>query len=282
MAPSRQRVAALVTVLCVGALAACGGASETPGASDAGAPDVGYGRLSPDAGVASDASHAWERMHPHAGRVMANMAVGAVYIGESDGADSFDPLMQWLVGSDYWGTMRQYSVEYGSWVGSARVPTSAVFPAGSVQGGLIDAGTLGTIVQTLLHGSGSPLKGRLGSAQAYVVFLPNGVDAIVGTRGGVIYQTCIGVGAYHSDDGVEPYAIIGSCALGRSDTTVSHELAELATDPFGGAGWFSDQDLDHGGEIADLCDLAVPGGIDGWALAQLWSNADGECVPRGQ
>jgi hypothetical protein len=55
----------------------------------------------------------------------------------------------------------------------------------------------------------------------------------------------------------------------------------MATDPFPGEGWYSDKDIDNsGGEIADLCNEVVPRGVDGWAVTQLWSNADGDCEPN--
>jgi len=73
---------------------------------------------------------------------------------------------------------------------------------------------------------------------------------------------------------------VPECASGAASVTLSHELAELGTNPVPGLGWFSDDDLGHGGEVADLCQEQQPEVEGGLALAELWSNADGECVPR--
>jgi hypothetical protein len=111
--------------------------------------------------------------------------------------------------------------------------------------------------------------------------LPEGVNVDLGVRSGLVLQTCINVGGYHSNDGVEAYAVIPPCALGRNPLAISHELAEMATDPWPGSGWYSEKDKDPaGGEVADLCDEVVSQGVEGWTVTQLWSNADGDCEPN--
>jgi hypothetical protein len=102
------------------------------------------------------------------------------------------------------------------------------------------------------------------------------VDVSFGSQG----QTCIQAAGYHAFDGEEPYIIIPSCNVGRRTFTVSHELAEMATDPTND-GWYSDKDVGlAGGEVGDLCNMPVPYDISGWSVTQLWSNADGDCEPH--
>ena len=82
-------------------------------------------------------------------------------------------------------------------------------------------------------------------------------------------------------DGDEPYTVIPPCELGRSARAISHELAEMSTDPIVGTGWLSDSDANLGiGEIADLCNREVTTPIAGFAVTQLWSNRDSDCRPK--
>lgn len=125
--------------------------------------------------------------------------------------------------------------------------------------------------------AGAPL---LPAAEAYVLMLPNGVNVAIGTSSSHTFQTCIDSGGYHGYDGFEPYAVIPPCREGRSALAVSHEIVEMVTEPQPSRGWFSDSDVKNaGGEIADICNQPVPQGVDGWFVTQLWSNADGRCMP---
>ena len=255
-----------------------------------------------DAGVfpQDDASQPWNRMTAHEKRVLRAMRLQAVYIGfeGGDGAPDFDEFHRWLLSSSYWSLMKQYGVGMGIFAGSVRVSTTAAFPATLVKNGLITAEDLDTRVFELIHGSPSPADAGadseagssggdsgarlplLPAAEAYIFFLPNGVNVSLGERGGHTFKTCVEAGGYHSFDGAEPYAIIPPCSFGRSPLAVSHELTEMATDPFPGGGWYSDADVDNaGGEIGDLCNQRVPHGVEGWSVTQLWSNADGRCQP---
>jgi hypothetical protein len=175
-----------------------------------------------------------------------------------------------------------------------------VIPDAAVKKGLITSEDLEFAVHLLLHperpdagsdpdatpaeagadASAPWLPSPVPPGDAYLFFLPAGVNVDLGERGGHVFQTCIDAGGYHAFDGEEPYAIIPPCSLGRSPLAVSHELAEMATDPFPGGGWFSDKDVTNaGGEIGDLCNQVAVHGTDGWDVTQLWSNADGDCEP---
>ena len=283
----------------------CGDGSRD---SAAGGADAGYYYAPPrdaSAPVIADAADAGgdasrERMQPHERVVLGAPRLLAIYVGDEGdgGAPSSDEMMTWLVASQYWKTMEQYGVGAGAMLPSVRVPASVFLPEGTVSGGLIDPSALATRVVALLHPSSSLAPaddagadgGRadggeappIPQADAYVFFLPDKVNVRIPQGSGPVLQTCVEVGGYHTHDGYEPYAVIPPCKVGRSAQTISHELAEMATDPvtgvFGGSGWYSDAEVQNaGGEIGDLCNSAVT--VEGWAVTRLWSNQDGACVP---
>jgi hypothetical protein len=287
--------------------AACGGGPSTSSDDDGGATTFTAPRdAAPATAAPADAKTPWARLEPHQHKVLAKMRLTVVYIGDESagGAQSFDAFVDWLLTSDYWAIMKQYGVGPGARVASARIPRSSVLPDGAVTKGLITAEDLELAIHAALHpevpdagvdasgdaGSGAgdgggveagPPPPSIPSGDAYIVFLPVGVNVNLGQRGDHVFQTCIDAGGYHAFDGDEPYAVIPPCTLGRSALAVSHELAEMATDPLPNQGWFSSKDVENaGGEIGDLCNQAVPGGADGWDVTQLWSNADGDCEPN--
>jgi hypothetical protein len=274
------------------------------------------GSASPvDAGDAADAGGdaSRERMQPHERVVLAAPRLLAIYVGDEGdgGAPSSDDMMTWLVASQYWTAMEQYGVGPGAMLPSVRVPASVFLPPGTVTDGLVDPSALATRVVALLHpkqtaasapsllapaedagGDGGRSDAGPGldagdtpaipQADAYVFFLPDKVNVRIPQGSGPVLQTCVEVGGYHTHDGYEPYAVIPPCKMGRSAQTISHELAEMATDPvtgvFGGSGWYSDAEVQNaGGEIGDLCNSAVS--VEGWAVTRLWSNQDGACIP---
>ncbi len=73
-----------------------------------------------------------------------------------------------------------------------------------------------------------------------------------------------------------PYAIMPPCGIGHSGTAISHELAEMATDPFPYGGW-ADHTIQEG-EIGDLCNAAAV--WEGKIVTRLWSNEAGDCIPE--
>lgn len=266
---------------------ACGGDSTI--ASDAGQ-DSGFGHKSFDAQTTFDASaeadaakQAWNRMTDHGGGALATPHLRAIYVG-ADGVDasqSFDDYISFLVSSpDWWGgILSQYGVQTGTYDGATYIPTSTFIHDGDVNGGFIYWALLDTRVREAIHAvimddagadSGTP---QVPHADAYVVFLPDGVNVDLGQG----ETTCANAGGYHSYDNEEPYAIIPPC--GRMRIVVSHEIAEMVTDPLPGTGWFSDADeaTMYGGEIGDLCNFIAHAG--GQQVTALWSNKDGDCEP---
>lgn len=235
-----------------------------------------------DAGHADPPAKDTDRVRNHGGRVLSRMNLRIVYFGaeDEDGAPSRDELVAWTIqsGNGYWDILAQYNVFGGVLRGSQRVDRNLVIPESAVDDGIIEIHDLEDRIREFLHpeGEASPVP----SADAYLFFLPDGVNVALSTRGTKVFTTCVDVGAYHRFDGVEPYAVFPPCALGHSPRAISHELAEMATDPIVGTGWISDRDDEPGiGEIADLCNREVDPPINGYAVTELWSDRDGQCFP---
>ena len=256
-------------------LAACGGASDAPDAGDAAIDHVGHKFF--DAATAIDvieepeaaAKVPWNRMTSHGGVVIASPKIRVLYVGA---LKSSDALVSWIVSSpDYWPILAQYGVGPAEFLGSDTVDQDTFFQPNDIQGGFIDSWTLGQRIHEAIVALGASDAG--GVANAWVVFLPGGVNVDLGEG-----KTCTWALGYHWDDGAEPYSVIPAC--GSGGWVVSHEIAEMVTDPTG-SGWYSDADIEPaGGEIGDLCNFPIS--LDGNVVTALWSNADGDCVPYSQ
>jgi hypothetical protein len=264
-----------LALLCSAALA-CGDVVAPP--KDAGADSI---IVTPDGSVPP--TEAGARLQKHLGYTLSQIQLGTVYVGDVDagGAPNEDVLLGWLVASPYWLLLDEYGVTNGALVGTAHVPMSALLQSGDVSGGLVDVMTLQVRITSALHGdddAGTQPTINIPGAQAYVFFLPDGVNVALGHRGSYTYQTCIDANGYHSHDGLEAYAVLPPCAEGRSLYTASHELAEMATDPRPYDGWVSDTDIaTNGGEVADLCEQKIM--QEGVIVTRLWSNQNNGCVP---
>jgi len=269
---SRRAVLAMVGALCT---IACG---ESPlPATDAGDE---MNILNPDVGVPP--LDAGPRLLPHAHVTLPQMQLGVVYVGDADagGAPNDDPILKWLIGSPYWLLLDEYGIGNGTFVGSQRVPTTALIQPGDLDANnLIDVLVLQQRIAAAIHGDADGSAPSITiAAQAYLFFLPDGVNVAVGHRGSYTYQTCIDTNAYHGHDGIEPYVVLPPCDEGRSLYAASHELAETATDPRPYDGWASDTDIPvNGGEVADLCEQKVM--QEGVIVTRLWSNQANGCVP---
>jgi len=258
------------------------GCSDTPidpPDADAGPDRVGY--TDPDAFVWP--ADAGPRLTPHDGVTLPNVQLGVIYVGDLDagGMPGNDAILKWLLGSPYWGLLNEYGIGAGSVVGSVRVATSSLLGPGDVDANskLVELLVLDARVAALLHGAdgGAPAVSIPG-AEAYLLYLPDGVNVALGHRGSYTYQTCVDAYGFHAFDGLEPYAILPPCEEGRSLYAAAHELSEMATDPEPYHGWVSDVDLaTNGGEVADLCSEKVM--QEGVVVTRLWSNAQSRCVP---
>jgi hypothetical protein len=286
--PAAETLRILGAALC---LSACGSLGD---ATDASA-DVIYGHKPLDAAAyeaAPPETGPFDRMEQHSGIVLPMPNIIAIYIGDSGltAYGSFDLFLGWLFGStDYWSILSQYGVGYGTFQGSVQVDSATFFTPGMLNGNMVDSSVLDARVKAVIHqqapsdagvsdsgddsgDAAAPLP-PIPAANGYIFFLPDDVNVNLGQEG----QTCVGIGGYHAYDGNEPYAIIPSC--GRSGLVVSHEMAEMCTDPVPGLGWYSDADQSNaGGEVGDLCNYNI--NVDGNYATALWSNKDGECEPQ--
>jgi hypothetical protein len=221
--------------------------------------------------------------------VLRRIRVHIVYIGQrgEDAAESFDPFVARFLRSAHWRTLLEYGVDAGELIDSVYVSTSLFFAKGSIESGLIADASFEELARAQMPRSiGKPLP-RVGAdarlvdqAEGYIFFLPAGVNVSMGRRGTYTYSTCLDALGYHRFNGREPYAVIGSCPKGRSAFVISHELAEMATDPIVGQGFFSARDLARsGGEVADLCREQGAFEVDGFGVARFWSNRRSACEP---
>jgi hypothetical protein len=249
---------------------ACGGQADAPDAGDAAAD--GYGHKNFDAIAAYDAPEAeaaakvpWNRMTSHGGVVVASPKIRVLYVGATK---NMDALVSWMVSAPtYWSILAQYGVGAGQYLGSDTIDQDAFLQPNDVQGGYISSWVLDTRIRQAIA---TLPPSDAGVANAWVVFLPGGVDVDLGDG-----KTCSWALGYHWDDGTEPYSVIPAC--GAFGVTLTHEIAEMVTDPSGG-GWYSDADIQPaGGEIGDLCNFPVS--VEGHLVTSLWSNADGDCEP---
>jgi hypothetical protein len=274
----------LALVGCAGVIAsvlgACGGSVQSSGKTDTTTQET-YGVSTP--APAPKQSTRVDRLSQHDGTILPSVRLRLVYVGvpHVDQAPAEDEFVSWLITSDYWGTLAQYGVGPGTVLESVSVPRSVLAPPELVQAdkGLIAIEDLDARVKTMVNGSAteSPYPGVAG-ADAYVIFLPDGLNVATSHRADYTSTTCIDESGYHAHDGVEPYMVVPPCEKGRGTFGVSHELSEMVTDPVSAAGWVSDGDVSkNGGEIADLCNHSVM--VENREVTQLWSNSDGECIP---
>jgi hypothetical protein len=184
-------------------------------------------------------------------------------------ADFIDALLH----SSYWQSLSEYGIAAGAGRGTIVVPTTA--PA------------------TLEDSSLATLADDLGSKQMFdnetllVFIIPAGTMLTV--LGQVGCKTFYG--SHMESMGQLPFVIVPQCPQGTLTTTLSHEIAEAATDPhdFTGRAFVSPSV----GEIADLCQVLAPAqvslmtsnGPQTYPLARLYSNAIAQmgmsdpCVP---
>ncbi len=265
-----RRAVVLGSLLC-----ACGGGLKTQ-PEDAGTDGERVYRPD-DGGVAPDA--AIPKFTYHGGRVLESVRVAFVYVDDvsQGGAPSFDAFADQLLVSPQWASLAEYGVKPGVRTTSVRVPRNEILPPTAIDSqGLIDQPEFAEAVKTYLHGTTE----RFPDANAVVVFLPAGVNVILGQRGSYKWRTCWDADAFHSTDAAgDPYIVIPPCPNGRRTVALSHELGEVATDPDVYTGWFADaEQFRSGGEVSDLCDKenAVAFGYD---IARYWSESKRRCVP---
>ena len=252
----------------------CGCGAASPNAPDAGDAGVRYGHKPMDASGGFDVTEEvvkmpWDRLESHGGTVLSAMRLHAIYVtSPSDPAVIKDDLLAWILSSpDYWSLLVQYGVGYGTLIGSSTVDAMTFFN-GDIHNGYV---TLGAVDWAVANAAATLPPDEGGTPNAFIVFLPGTANVDMGDG------PCMSTLGYHSVGGTMPYALIRPCSY--TAETISHELAEMATDPIPFAGWYSEADVENaGGEIGDLCNF--PTIVDGHAVTELWSNADGQCEPQ--
>lgn len=203
-------------------------------------------------------------------------------------------------------TWSQQTSEYG--VGALTVLPTITIP-GTPPATLDDnSGDPTPFEQTLVNNTSgaNPAWGAADASTIYLFVLPQGTQI---DSGGLCCDNNEGYFGYHwstTVSGVDiPYAVVCNCAnfveppltaLDDVTTTITHELAEAATDPFTNNPAFAQEDDAHvvweygsfGAEIADMCqnntdsNYTPPGST--YMVQRSWSNAaalagTNPCVP---
>jgi hypothetical protein len=235
------------------------------------------------------------------GTVLTAPKVQLIVYAEDPLATDADNMVTELTQTTTW---HEQTAEYG--VGPlTKLPTIQI--AGTPPATLDDDGNGTTpFEQTLINNTtgGSPAWGTADSSTIYAFVLPSGTNI---TSGG---NCCTDFYGYHYEAPISstmsiPYAIICNCTSPQGDpltplqnvtTTISHELAESATDPFSDTSpaYAESDDADFiwtvatGGEVADMCEYNAdsnytpPGST--YMVQRSWSNAaatagTNPCVP---
>jgi len=281
------------------ALAFCAACTEpskgAPSSDDAGPPDADAASMSDDAGDdrSGDAGlppddGPWPAPHypmPQfqnlGGGVLASPKIVTVTFagaGDRDALRTFDDA---LGTSAWWSTaLAGYGVGPGSGGLYAEMPDT-------VSGRTLDSATdVAPMVASWFSSGALPTPD---ANTVYVVYFPVSTTILQGPL-----RSCVDYHGYHAstpvtlDAGslVVPFAIVPDCNAGLGDVTFvsSHEVAEMATDPYVGVrlSWYGIDDAwwgagtataSPGGELADVCEFAGPFlDVNGNSFARIWNN----------
>lgn len=171
---------------------------------------------------------------------------------EAIGAESAD-FVDWMLHSDYWTkSLAEYGIGAGVSKGLIVIPSAPPALIGDAELGKL----AGMLVST---GQVTP------NANTLVAFLPSPQTTV--TAGGI--ESCVDFFGYHSHNGGTDsvaYLITSRCKgaagapIDQISDTLSHEVAEAATDPSPRSGIV---DLSPGQqEVADLCEFGLDAPID--------------------
>ncbi len=234
------------------------------------------------------------------GQILTSPRVQPIYFSGFPYGQEMDTFLQLMAGSAYWPeVVSEYGV--GALTALAGYPTAVAVPADVTDTQLPDL-----LSQVFVEGAATlgPPRGDT----VYVLFLS---PATTLTAMGQVFCKDFGPGAYHDEWTVGGVlvaaAIVPACTaspfddrLGGADVltpSVSHEIVEAVTDPFGSSSpAYTGIDGAHvlwamavnGAELGDLCEneqptLVSPSDI-GFPVQRIWSNASahagtGPCVP---
>jgi hypothetical protein len=269
-------------------------------AADAMAVEAAPGDAGYDAGFVTASHPAQPQVVSYGGTVLTSPKVQLIAYAEDPNLGDVEAMISELSKTATWSAQTS---EYG-------VGPLTVLPTIPIQGTppamLDDNGTPSPFEQTLVSNitGANPAWGAADPTTIYAFLLPYGTD--ISSSG----DCCSQFYGYHYEAAVTasmsvPYAIICTCdspagialtQLQNVTTTVNHELAESATDPFPNSNpawvWEDDADtvwgLATGGEVADMCqynadaNYTPPGAT--YMVQRTWSNmaalaGTNPCVP---
>jgi hypothetical protein len=237
------------------------------------------------------------------GSVMASPRIVPVFFSNDDAATiaAVTDFVSRVGTTDYWSAT---TAEYG--VGPATSAGAATMGASDDPSGSIDDSAIQTWLVTKLEVADAALPAP-DAQTVYVLFYPAGVT--VTFQGG---QSCTSFEGYHDETALDAahgatpvaYAVVPRCGdldgvdgVPAITGVASHELVEVATDPFPlsspaylqvDAAHFYWTDVLGGSEVADMC-AHVPGALVSldalpYTVQRTWSNASARaghdpCVP---
>ncbi len=242
-----------------------------------------------DEGGFVEAPHKAQPVVPYnGGSLLSTIQVVTITWAGDASAAALNAFDAWMPASSFYtSAVTQYNVHAGSQVATWSVPTAP--PA------TFDTSQVATFLQAAVTSGAIPAP----TPNTLYNFYPPPSMIVTQTYGTSVYTGCTDFQGFHDSVSVNgqtvAYAMAMRCPAweqGLSDVDFatwgsSHEIAEAATDPFSGSGWFiTDATLDtlySGGEIGDLCD-GHPTRVDGHYVTELWSNSAASadqrpCVP---
>jgi hypothetical protein len=217
----------------------------------------------------------------HGGPLLARPEVQAIYLGNQwastpDLVAQTNAAISTFANSAYMDMLGQYSVGRGQFLGSIIDP----LPLGAS----IDDTVIWREIDNLLQ------QGRLqfpGSNNDFYVFTP--FNIVVTSGGESSRHDFLGYHDFFTDPvlGAVHYIIApfpgglnlstpGFTAFQDTTATISHELAETATDPEF-TGWYDDTLGTNGGEVADLSN-GTDGDFLGYTAEYVWSNQANQAI----
>jgi hypothetical protein len=225
------------------------------------------------------------------GPTVATPHVVTIHYQDDTNASVFEAFDDWLVNSQWLASIGK---DYGVGLGT----NENVMIARSAPASLQDSDIRTLINELILDGGVPPPSVRDGGLvpeQIYFLYLP--FTTTVNAPG--VGRSCHDYGGYHSENDLGPihfaYAVIPTCDPGApyyQEITVSHELAEAASDPLVlTAPAFANATYQNGwvGEIGDLCTQYDTGyqladGGPYYVVQRIWSMAAADagaqpCIP---
>jgi hypothetical protein len=268
------------------AVAGCGSGDDMMGPVDAAAdlttvtpPDMTPpGDMTPPVPILSP-------VDPHSGKVLSSVNLVTVTFDKYQYQNTVQSFGDFVVKSNWYSTIGK---DYGVGPGTHLAKVVLTDPADQPGAGITDKQVVALLTKKINDGT-LPKPPMTNDQNLYMVYFPS-TTTVNQPDGSALCSVFAG---YHSSatyvgGGKIIYAVIGDCGFGGLDyitSTVSHELAEAATDPFpGGSGSYrmdvmppDPWTFEDGQEVGDLCetedDVYESDQFGTWALQPIWSNS---------